>query len=314
MRSLLRLAPAVVVFALCSSTPLEDSIQLKLNYKPGDVLRFRMTQEQTLENEFMPAMETQTGFALKHVVKEVDEQGVATLIVSYEGIRQESGGAMAMSFDSRRKGEDAKLNSPMLAQMFEPMLEMELSMEVEPSGRIRAIHGVEELLETLTGALGDSAPQLKPFVESLFGEDSLRRLWEVAVFPADPIEPGFAWKRSMEFELPMLGEMKVVFDQTYRGVETVNDKRCARIELEGALSFVIDESLPIEISLDSSEVEGWMLIALDDGAPVETRQSIEMEMRLGPKEESEATPAMSMSMSISQHLQRLAADAPIFED
>lgn len=314
MRSLLRLAPAVVVFALCSSAPLEDSIQLKLNYKTGDVLRFRMTQEQTFENEFMPAMETQTGFALKHVVKEVDEQGVATLIVSYEGIRQESGGAMAMSFDSRRKGEDAKLNSPMLAQMFEPMLEMELSMEVEPSGRIRAIHGVEELLETLTGALGDSAPQLKPFVESLFGEDSLRRLWEVAVFPADPIEPGFAWTRSMEMELPMMGVMNIEFEQTFSGIETAQERRCARIELEGSVSLKVDESLPIEVSIESPEVTGWLLIALDDGAPIETRQSIEMEMRLGSKEASEAMPAMSMSMSISQHLQRLAADAPIFED
>ncbi len=314
MFQMLRGLLAVVVFTLCSAAPLRDSVHLKLNYKAGDVLRLRMTQEQSFETELMPAMETQTAFALKQVVKEVDEQGVATVSVSYEGIRQESEGPMAMSYDSRRKGDEAQKNAPMLAQLFDPMLAIELSMEVEPSGRIRAIQGVEELVETVTGALGDSSAQLKTLFESLFGEDSLRRLWEVAVFPADPIEPGYAWKRSLEVELPMMGEMKVVFDQTFQGIETARERRCARIGLEGTVSLEIDESLPVQVTLESPEVTGWLLIALDDGAPMETRQDIEMEMRIGPKDASEAMPAMEMKMSISQHMQRLAADAPMFED
>lgn len=314
MRSLLRLAPALVVFGLCSSAPLGDSVLLRLNYKAGDVLRYRMIQEQSIESELVPAMESESAFVFKYDVEKVDEEGVATIAVSYEGIRQESEGPMAMSFDSRRTGDDAKLNSPMLTQLFEPMLDMKLSMELEPTGRIRAIHGVDKLLESVTSALGDSAPQLKPMFESLFGEESLRRMWEFSVFPAEPIEPGYAWKRALEMEIPMMGSVKVEFDQTFSGVETAREQRCARIELEGSVSLDVDDSLPISVAIDSPEVTGWILFALDNGAMLETRQEIDMVMRMGPKDAAAGMPTMEMSMTIAQQMTRIATDAPLFED
>jgi len=314
MRSLLRLAPALVVFGLCSSAPLSDSVLLRLDYKAGDVLRYRMIQAQSIESELVPAMETESAFVLKYAVESVDEEGVATVAVSYEGIRQESEGPLAMSFDSRRKGDDAKLNSPILAQLFEPMLDVKLSMELEPTGRIRAIHGADKLLETVTNALGDSAPRLKPMFESLFGEESLRRMWEFSVFPAEPIEPGYSWKRELEMEIPMMGSVKVELDQTLSGVETAQEERCARIELEGTISFEVEESLPISVAVDSPEVKGWILFALDDGALLDTRQEIDMVMRMGPKDASAGMPTMEMSMTIAQHMKRIALDAPLFED
>jgi len=314
MRMMLRLASILAVVGLCSSAPLGDSVLLRLNYRVGDVLRYRMVQEQVMESELFGAIESETAFVWKNVVEKIDEQGLATLAVSYEGVRQQSEGPMPMSYDSRRKGDDAKLNAPLLAQMFDPLLQLNVSMEIEPNGHIRALHGVDKLLEAVTASMGDSAPAMKPMFESIFGEESLRRMWEVAVLPEEPVEPGFAWKREFEMELPMFGSMKVGFDQTFQGVEISDEKRCAKIDLKGAISFVVDEAMPFAVSVDSPKVEGWMLLALDDGAFQEMRQEMEMDLTFGPKDEAASMPPMEMSMTLSQHLQRIAADAPLFED
>lgn len=316
MKTTLGSAVLLAVLTICAgATATADTVQLRWKLAKGETLRYRATQEQTMESEMLGEIESVNAFVFRETVTDVAADGTASLDLRYEGLRMETGGPQPMSFDSTRTGEAAKRNDPNLAKIFTPMLEAKLGMKLEPSGRVAAMTGVTEMLEAAfpsSAAAGPMDPS--SMLKTMFNEDSLRKLVEINVFPAEPISPGHKWSRTVEQVLPMFGTMKLAFDNTFVGVETHAGARCARLAITGTMTLepAKETGVPMKVSIESPTISGAMFFALDSGrlleAQIDSVMDLKMEIGAGGQ-----TSELEMSITSVQRMLLLAPDAPLFE-
>ncbi|MCK6444773.1 MAG: DUF6263 family protein [Planctomycetes bacterium] len=223
----------VLALSATASAPGE-ALTLRFKFAKGDSIRYRMTQEQTMESEMLGEVENTNAFVFRQDVTDVAADGMGTLDVRYEAVRMETGGPAAMSYDSTLTGDAAKRNNPMLSKIFGPMLESKLTMKMESTGHVVSFTGVDEMLAKCFPASGTANPMdPSSMMKEMFNEESLKRLVEVNVFPTEPIEPGHKWTRSVEQPLPMFGTMKLSFENTFVGVEEHAGTRCAKLAITG---------------------------------------------------------------------------------
>jgi len=295
-------------------TRTQEEVELRWRGKVGDVLRYRMTQHQTTEFPMMPeGMESESAFVIRQEVKEVSPDGIGTLDVGYEALRVDIGGPMPKSYDSTREGEEAGENDAELAAMFEPILDARLHMKIDPSGHILEIDGLAEVMEEVFDQLEN--PAVGETFTQMFGEDSLRRMMEVNIFPSEPVSAGDTWQRTAELEAPMLGTMKFVFESEFQGVEKHAGSECAKIGVSGEMEIerAEDMSNPMEVSLDDSDIAGTMFFALDNGYLIESSMEMGMEFSFSAGEGKEDGMEMQMSSTTKQRMLRIGEDDPFFE-
>lgn len=307
MKIALRIASVLAAVAAGVSAPLQDAVTLRLKYAVGDELRYRMVQEQLMESEFTGEMVSEFAMVMRQKVSSVAEDGAATLNVRYEAIRMSMEGMAAMSYDSTRTGDEAKKNSAEFARMFEPMLGTELTMVMEPNGRVRSVQGMQELLDGL-GAGGEM------FTE-MFSDEKLARMLEVSTFPAEPVGVGGEWKRSTEMEIPMLGKMVMAFDNQLDKFETREERRLAHIAIDGEVSIVSDpeQQKLFTMTVESTELDGYVLFDVERGRVQEMSMAMELEFAIGAPDTEDDPTKFSMAMSSVQKMKLIALDAPFFE-
>jgi hypothetical protein len=294
----------VLATAATASSVAEDPITFRMRFAPGEVLRQRCTQVQSMSGGQMGSSESTTVFVMRQEVEEVAPDGTATLSVDYEAIKMDVEGPFPMSYDSTREGESAKENTPTLAAMFDPMLEAKLTMKMHPDGRVSDIDGFDELLEGLEG------PVAATFKE-VFSEDTLGRMIEVNVFPDKALEPGATWKRDYDQKLMNLGTLKLAFENTFSGVETRAGARCARILVAGTMSFEKGDQLP-ELEIEDGKISGEMWFAIDQGRTTETTIAVsDFVMRISSPELPES---IEMALDTEVRTRFLGKDEPPFED
>lgn len=317
MNTVLRSASLLAVLALgATASSLEDRVALRWKLATGESLRYRITQDQTIESEMIGEITNNSAFVIRQDVSAVATDGTADLELRYEAIRLENGGPAAMSYDSTLTGEAAKRNDSRLAKIFEPMLGAKLGMKLEPTGRVAALSGVDAMLADAFDGLGTAQPgDPTAMLKEMFTEDSMRKLVELNVFPTDAIEAGHAWNRTVEQKLPMFGSLKISLDNTFTGVEEHAGSRCAKISVAGTMSLEpsADQAVPMELSIESPTISGVMYFALENGRLVEMLMDTTMDMHMSAGGESGKGFEMDMSISSSQRQVLIAKDAPFFE-
>lgn len=315
MKTVLRSAVAFSVLSLVALAANDDQVTLRWKLKQGDSLRYRMTQDQTTESEMMGEKETHSGFVLRESVTAVAPDGVATVGVKYEAAKLESTGMGAMSYDSTRTGDAAKKNDPKLAKIFEPMLQAQLSMKLEPSGRVVEMKGLQEMLDKSFGPVTSSGGMdVASILKDAFNDDAVKRLVEINVFPTEPISPGKKWHREAAQKLPMMGNLKLDIENTFVGVEEHAGVRCAKIQLGGTMKLepVADARMPMQASMDSTSISGTMFFDLEKGRLVEVETNTEMDMHLSAGGEASAGMKMDMTISGVTRMMLIGDDAPAF--
>lgn len=315
MRSISLLTAVAVLAPLAG----QDGVKLRWQFKAGDVLRYRMTTEQSIEMSMMPGttMENTIGFVLHEDVKEVAADGTASLDVGYEAMRVDvdTGMGTRMSFDSTLTGDDVKANDPMLTKVAKQMLEAKLHMKLEPSGHVGEIVGMKELLAKVTD---DLAPDMTgQMLKRMFSEDSLRKMVEVNVFPDKALVLGDTWKRNFEQAAPPIGTLKFAVDNKLTGQEDHGGSSCAKIAMTTKMTLGSDDSSASAMSatMDESKGEGTMWFDTKRGRMVEVEQAWDMKMSFGKKsaEGADDEHSMEMTSSVSTRLLLLGKDAPVFE-
>lgn len=305
----------VLVLSATASAPGE-ALTLRVKFTKGESLRYRMTQEQTMESEMLGEVENTNAFVFRQDVTDVTADGTGTLDVRYEAVRMETGGQASMSYDSTLTGDAAKRNSPILAKIFGPMLEAKLSMTMEPTGRVASIRGVDEMLAKCFPSSAKPNP-MDPasMMKEMFNEDSLKRLVEVNVFPTEAIEPGHKWSRNLEQPLPMFGTMKLSFENHFVGIEDHAGQRCAKLGITGRMTFeeAKEKALPMKISIESPSLSGTMFFAVDQGRMLDAQIDTTMDMHMEAGGEGAQQFAMDMAITSVQRIQWIANDAPAFE-
>lgn len=313
MHTLLRSVALVSLLAASAQETSQAPVLLRWHGTVGDVLRYRIVMTQTMETSMMPAgFESETTFVFRQEVKEISPEGVGSLDVGYEAIRMDLGGPMSMSYDSTLEGEAAKQNTAELTAMFEPMLALRFRMKIESSGQIAEISGLKETLDSVFDQL--KSPDMGEMFKQLFSEDSLRRMVEVNTFPAKPLAAGDTWTRAVEVQVPMLGTMKLSFENVLQGVEKRGDQECAKIAVSGAAEIeggAEDSPVQMEASVEDSDISGTMFFALDSGYLIESSLTTSMDMLMSFGEDGEME--MNMSTVTKQRMVRIGEDDPFFE-
>lgn len=307
------------VSALAVLAPLagQDGTQLRWQFNVGDVLRYRVTMDQSIEMSGMADHTTnnQVIAVLREDVKEVAADGTASIEFRYEAMRFAMNMGSPVTFDSTLTGEDAKKNDPDLAKAIGPMLEAKLHMKFASNGRVSEISGVKEMLElAVKGLARDGTGQM---LEGMFSEDSTQQRLEANVFPDKALVAGDTWQRTREQKAPALGTMKTVIDNEFVGLEQHGGIACAKIVLTEKLSIESDDSSDesVQVSLVGSKGEGTLWFDPQRGRMVESTLLTDLHMALGapPEDESEDDTRMTITTGISVRMLLLAKDAPAFE-
>lgn len=303
---------ALLVAGVSAPRAVQDHVELRWRGKVGDVLRYRMTQEQTVEMSMMPeAIKTETAFVLRQEIKMLSPEGIGSVDVEYEAIRMDVGGPRATSYDSTRTGEASKENDPHLSAMFAPLLAAKVHLEIAPSGHVLDIEGLDEAMQEAFDEMENEA--MAASFKQMFDEESLRRMVEVNIFPEEPLAVGDTWERSMEIEAPSLGTMKIDFENELLGIEEHGEQDCAKIGVTGELELDregIETPIPMDVSVDDSDIAGTTYFALERGYLIESSMEIGMDLSM-----SSESPQfeVQVNMTSEQRLLRIGEDDPFFE-
>ncbi len=313
----------LLLAALPALAPLlveDDPVLLRWNLKAGEVLRYRLTMAQELTTSLPPdaGIENELAMVLRQEVREVAADGTGSIDFGYEAVRMQVGGDEPRSYDSTRTGEDAKANDVLLGEMFAPLLEVKLTMKLEPTGRVSGFEGIDAVLEQMLSAQ-EAKPATAEMLKGMFREEELRRMMEMNVFPEKALAKGDSWQREMDLELPMLGTLEIAIRNEFAGLEQRAGEPCARIALEAEIAFEATEAAadsPMKLSLGESAGTGSMLFGVAPGRVLESDFDMRMEMdaTLPALEEDAGLPkTMKMKVHMAIRARLLGEGEPAFE-
>ena len=123
----------------------QEKVTLRWKWEKGRELLYRNTQIQSMEVGGA-AMEQESAMTYSMTVQEVDEKGVATLLVKYEAMAAKGSGLMEFEWDSE-KDKDAP-QEPQIKTMAK-LLGQTFTMKMEPTGKVVHVAGFEKIMVLL---------------------------------------------------------------------------------------------------------------------------------------------------------------------
>jgi hypothetical protein len=326
-----RLALAAPLAALVLSAPTStDSVHLAWKLKEGDVLRYRITQvmEQSITGPTEMEISNTSSIVMSQKVLAVSSDGVAEVDVKYDAMKMHMEMPMgAMDFDSTRTGDDAKKNDEKLAHIGR-LVGSSFHMQLEPSGRVAELSGIPELLAKAfpdDAAADPMMGDMREMLKQSFGNDAIKKLIEVAVYPDKALSTGDHWNRTTSWELPMVGTLDIAMEFTLEGSEPQKGQECARIAVTDTISQnkakgpganMFADKFDVDVSVSDSKGKGTLHFAPESGRMVKQvlSQNMEMNMSMRAKDSDKSTPAMEMGISIDMQTttELLGKDEPVF--
>jgi len=296
-----------------------EGLELAWRGQVGDVLRQRMHLSQVTENSMLPVrFETRSEMVLRQEVLAVSPEGVGTIELRYEAMRLESQGLTRARYDSTLTGAQAADNDARLTSLFGPMLQARLTIDVEPSGRVRRIVGLEQALHAVIARTVDA--ESAQLLQQAFSEDSVRRMVELNVFPPR-LQRGARWERTLSVDLPGLGTMETLFESRLVGTRERQGESCARIRIGGAIRLLDGAPVPPpgtpraeRVHLDEGQVAGEMDYALSSGFLLESALATHMvlTMQLADDRPPGMPEEIRVETTTEQALVRIGLDEPFF--
>lgn len=239
-----RLCTAVAAVAALASSALADE-GLKWVWTKGQSINYKNSTDANVDLITPQGPMKQTvsmTMVMNLAVKEVAEDGTATIETKYTSAKIDMEVPMMgkMSYDSSSKENDE--NNPMSA--IGQALNKSFTMVVEPSGKIRSVKGLADLM----GDLGQMGP--------MFSEEAMKANLEQSfyVLPDKPAAKGDTWTRTSEQE-PLKME----------NVYTLNSVsgNSAEIGVDVKVSLSTDEVMGMKVTLDEGKGKGT--ITFDNG-------------------------------------------------
>ncbi|MEQ8765427.1 MAG: DUF6263 family protein [Planctomycetota bacterium] len=253
-----------------------QEIQPRYRFEVGQVLRYRLSEEQTIRNSLMPGEQSQKMdrvYRFTVLAWDADAR-TATLEVRTESMRIETtGGPVKEVYDSSSSNNDAR--SP-TTKMNDAMLEQKIRITLSDRGDIIAFRGID-VESILQEAFGDAASnqffqmQLEEIRQSL-SDENMRTVFQrmFIQLPATELSPKDEWQQSIEMTLPVFGPMKVDTNYTYVGVERKDGARQAQIRFDRSFERGQPGKISpggIELSIENLTCTGNGLVsfAVDEG-------------------------------------------------
>ena len=270
-----------LVAALVALAPCQDKVDLRWKWEKGRELLFKNTQTQTMEIGGA-AIEQQNSMTYSMTAQEVDEKGVATLLVKYEAMAAKGSGFMEYEYDSEKDKEAPK--DPQVATMAK-LVGQTFTLKISPKGQVSDVKGFEKIMDLLMKDLEDQpqAEMMRAAFKQMFSDDAMKSTFQQMApqLPKDPVAKGETWKDAFTFKMAMFGSMKfgitstledfkdgvAVIKQDYTvemkadeqpdpnnplaaaGVELKNSKGKATLRFSGTDGALVSQELAMEMTI-----------------------------------------------------------------
>jgi hypothetical protein len=280
--------------------PVLRAETLRWKFKAGEVVRYTIVQETTLE-EKAEGQEGKTSLSqtvdLHWSVKSVLPDGVADLSQTIDRVRTKiQGPGQAFEFDS----DSGKAPEGPAAQVLGPMLKSlvgaEFSFRMNGRGELSEIKVPQKLLESLR----QSGPVAA--ASSMFSEEGMKNLISQSnlTLPDSSLDPGKSWTQQSKVPFPMIGTMVLDKTYTYMGPDP-KDPALRRITLETKIMLEPAADSNVAVKIKSQEGKGDFSFDIDAGRIVASRVTDKVQMSLSSMgRELERTTSTLSTMTLAK--------------
>ena len=297
----------ILLLAAAAQAQTPVKYELKQKYTPGDyVMTMTSDMDQTTQ------MEAGMSMAQKIQMVMVSQMSIGKpgpegqkVEVAYKRIKQSvTGGPMSLEFDSAGPADE---QNPMLAPMYNALLDTTISFTVGPDGEISNVSGMDKMWEKMAGAApGGAAAAMMGSMKEQFGDKMLEQIAGPAkmFLPDKAVAKGESWTVEQDLPLPMIGQAKMQQECRLADVTETAKGKMAIIKFSGKMKS--DEPAApttmgaVQMKFNSMDIQqsGTMKMDLKLGMVTDSDmdQTADMAMEMTPPEGQ----GMPMKMSISQ--------------
>lgn len=240
-------------------------------------LQFKLEKGKTYtQNTVMTTETKQTISGNEQVIKqnagtitkmELKETGtdVNTYTIWYENISMgiDPGSGMVQNFNS----DTTKLETvdPM-SQIFSSLTGEKFEADIDFSGRITMVNGLEEIISGATSTMGDQAAMIGEQISAGFGDSGLAKNMEMLtnIMPGEPVKVGSTWtnKQFTASGLPLI----------------LNNTFTLKSVADGKASIDVKSNITVDPDQSSTELQGMKATYFMEGSRTGT---LEMEVSTG---------------------------------
>jgi uncharacterized protein DUF6263 len=213
---------------LTVSSASGQTAALRYRWVKGDVVAYRVTQQNTSTMSGMPGMgdmvveqSVEQGFRL--TVEEVAADGTATLRQTFDSMRMTMNSpAGKIAFDST---STAKTDDPMTAAVAAPMRAMigeSITLVMQPTGKIVKLEGMSRIFDKVMAGMSDpTAAQMLDQFKTSMGDEAMRMTFQQGFgsFPDHPVKIGETWTDKLETTHPLLGATTATATSTLKSID-----------------------------------------------------------------------------------------------
>ena len=255
----------------------QEKVDLKWKFEKGRELTYKQTQKQTLEL-FGNAMEQETSQTQSWTVKDVAEDGTATIETTCLAVAMKAGGALEFEYDSEK---DKELPENPQVRMMAKMVGKTFTLKMSPKGKILEMKGFDALMEDMLKELGEEAGPAREMLKQMLSDDTMKSSMQqmAPMLPREAVGAGDKWKDEFTLKLPMIGGMKFGVASTLKelgGGEAKVDQDWT-IELKGG-GDDNENPLGAVFKITDSKGKARIVFSVDKGHFVS--QQIEMDMTM----------------------------------
>jgi len=177
-----------------------------------------------------------------------------------------------MPMDIRFDSNDEQDMIPVLGRAFRAMLGMTFSIHFDRAGDIDRVEGLDEAWERLAGNMPPGTQPMMAGMRERMNADTFARSFEQVrqILPTAPVAVGDTWKTETKVMLPMVGEMTVESQNTFKAVERVND-----------VDVAVIESIAKSVSTEPQDIEQGPATVRLNQFSTETKTTTRIELRSG---------------------------------
>lgn len=230
------LSLALLASLLTAGSVAAQEVELRWKFQPGETYFYEQVQTTETGSAMGDMVQTQT-VKLRQDVLGLSDDGSADVRVTHDSVGVVIDGPMGRQEWNSGSGEPPQDPS---FQAMAQLVGASFEMNVAENGVVNEISGMEELLESMSGAIPGGSPEAraaaKAMLEEMFGEEGMRALMQqgMQAFPEEAVSPGAEWQREMRLPLPF-GEVRFEYLYTLREVVSERGSQIAKIDVGGSI-------------------------------------------------------------------------------
>ncbi len=293
----------LAVAAMAQPAAAQETV-MKYKWTKGQVVHYRVTKETKMKMSGIPGSDDIEGGQLQVLTERLEVTGVdasdgaATVQATFVALKMDSNqpGMPKASYDSANPDAGAAGPSNPIVSLMSGMVGESVTFVILPDGTVRKVDGVDKVWDTMSKGMKGGGPQASMIVQGMkenFTEEGMKRQLEQGfkAIPEKAVKPGETWATSTTQPLSMMGKMSVNGTNTFKGVETVDGKKLARIGLVMTMDLLPPkEGDPVNPML--AMMKPTMKDAKGDGASL-------FDVGLGQLQSTTMTMTMPVEMSMT---------------